>query len=113
MVDLHRLPELFCGLHRRAGDGPTLYPVACSPQAWAAGSVFMLLEACLGISIDGRRRQIVFDSPYLPDNVNQFWIKGLDLVGSRVDLFLERRNDTVRVHVLENQGNVAVITQQP
>ena len=113
LVDLHRLPELFCGLHRRAGDGPTLYPVACSPQAWAAGSVFMLLEACLGISIDGRRRQIVFDSPYLPDNVNQFWIKGLDLVGSRVDLFLERRNDTVRVHVLENQGNVAVITQQP
>jgi len=113
LVDLHRLPELFCGLHRRAGDGPTLYPVACSPQAWAAGSVFMLLEACLGISIDGRRRQIVFDSPYLPDNVNELWIKGLDLLGSRVDLFLERRNDTVRVHVLENQGNVAVITQQP
>ena len=73
----------------------------------------MLLEACLGISIDGRRRQIVFDSPYLPDNVNELWIKGLDLLGSRVDLFLERRNDTVRVHVLENQGNVAVITQQP
>jgi len=40
MVDLHRLPELFCGIDRRAGEGPTLYPVACSPQAWAAAAPF-------------------------------------------------------------------------
>ena len=112
VVDLHRLPELFCGLHRRAGEGPTLYPVACSPQAWAAGAVFMVLGSCLGISIDGRRKQIVFENPQLPENVNQLWLKGLDVVGSRVDLFLERHNEGVRVHVLENQGNIAVNTQQ-
>ncbi len=112
VVDLHRLPELFCGLHRRAGEGPTLYPVACSPQAWAAGAVFMVLESCLGICIDGRRKQIVFENPQLPENVNQLWLKGLDVVGSRVDLFLERHNEGVRVHVLENQGNIAVNTQQ-
>ena len=47
-VMLHRLPELICGFGRRPGKGPTLYPVACSPQAWAAGSVFMVLQACLG-----------------------------------------------------------------
>src|SRR5438477_302718 len=46
--ELHRLPELFCGFHREHGQGPTPYPVACSPQAWAAGSLFMLLGACLG-----------------------------------------------------------------
>ena len=42
-MDGQRLPELFCGFHRRAGEGPTLYPVACSPQAWAAGAVFHLI----------------------------------------------------------------------
>ena len=43
--DLHRLPELFCGFPRRPGESPTLYPVACAPQAWASGAVFLLLEA--------------------------------------------------------------------
>ena len=110
-VDLHRLPELFCGLHRRSGEGPTLYPVACSPQAWAAGSVFLLLEACLGISINAPRKQIILDSPFLPDNITQLWIKGLEVAGSRIDLFLERRPEGVRVHVLDNVGKIDVIAQ--
>ena len=50
-VGLNRLPELICGFPRRTGRGPTLYPVACAPQAWSAGSVFMTLQACLGLSI--------------------------------------------------------------
>jgi glycogen debranching enzyme len=110
-VDLHRLPELFCGLHRRSGEGPTLYPVACSPQAWAAGSVFLLMEACLGISINAPRKQIVVENPYLPDNISQLWIKGLEVAGSLLDLFLERRPEGVRVHVLENRGKIDVIAQ--
>ena len=52
----HRIPELFCGFHKRRGEGPTLYPVACSPQAWAAGSVFLLLQAALGLTIDAPNR---------------------------------------------------------
>jgi glycogen debranching enzyme len=107
-VDLHRMPELFCGLHRRNGEGPTLYPVACSPQAWAAASVFLLLEACLGISINGDRRQIVFDAPRLPDNLSQLWIKGLEISESPVDLFLESYQDSVRVELLENPGKIDV-----
>src|SRR5216684_4099925 len=110
-VDLHRLPELFCGLHRRTDEGPTLYAVACSPQAWAAASVFLLLQACLGISIDGNRKQVVLDAPYLPENITELWIKGLEVKGSRVDLFLERSTDVVRVHVLDNQGKVDVIVK--
>ncbi len=51
-MDLHRLPELFCGFHRRPGQGPTSYPVACAPQAWAAASLPGLVQACLGISFD-------------------------------------------------------------
>jgi len=109
-VDLHRLPELFCGLHRRAGEGPTLYPVACSPQAWAAASVFLLLEACLGISIDAENKRIVLESPYLPEHIRELWIKGIEIKGGRVDLFLERR-EAVRVHVLENPGQVQVVVK--
>src|SRR5690606_16727720 len=41
--ELHRLPELFCGFARTAGDAPTVYPVACTPQAWAAGAPYLLL----------------------------------------------------------------------
>src|SRR6266853_57011 len=110
-VDLHRLSELFCGLHRRAEEGPTVYPVACSPQAWAAASVFLLLQACLGISIDGNRKQVVLDAPYLPENITELWINGLEVKGSRVDLFLECSTDVVRVHVLDNQGKIDVIVQ--
>ncbi len=61
-VEMNRLPELFCGFHRRPEtSGPTLYPVACSPQAWAAGSVFMLVQACLGLTIDAPAKKIVFE----------------------------------------------------
>ena len=77
MVELHRLPELFCGLDRRAGEGPTLYPVACSPQAWAAAAPFLILQASLGISIDAEHEQIVFDHPYLPEGIPQLAIDGL------------------------------------
>lgn len=108
-ADLHRLPELFCGLHRRGGEGPTLYPVACSPQAWAAGAVFLLLQACLGISVDAVRKQIVLENPYLPEEIDQLWIKGLGLSGAAVDLFFERRPEGVRVHELENSGKFEIV----
>ena len=108
-VDLHRLPELFCGLDRREGEGPTLYPVACSPQAWAAGAVFLLLQACLGLSMDGCKKQILFDRPYLPEGIPQLWIKNLRIDRSRIDLFLERQAGTVRIEVLEKQGDLEVV----
>lgn len=108
-VDLHRLPELFCGLDRREGEGPTLYPVACSPQAWAAGAAFLLLQACLGLAMDGCKKQILFDRPYLPEGIPQLWINNLRMDGSRMDLFLERQAGTVRIEVLEKQGDLEVV----
>src|SRR5262249_1547268 len=66
-LELHRLPELYCGFKRRLGKGPTQYPVACSPQAWAAGAAFMLLRACLGMTIDAPSARIVVKRPQLPD----------------------------------------------
>jgi glycogen debranching enzyme len=109
-VDLHRLPELFCGIGRRPGEGPTLYPVACSPQAWAAGAVFLVLQACLSVSVDDENRRIVFERPYLPDGIPQLWIKGLGCGGSFVDLFLERQNDEVRIEATENSGEIEVLS---
>src|SRR5262249_57838900 len=63
--ELRRMPELFCGFPKRPGSGPTLYPVACSPQAWASGSVLMMLRAGLGLDVDGIREQVTFTNPLL------------------------------------------------
>ncbi len=108
-ADLARLPELFCGLDRQHGEGPTKYPVACSPQAWASGAVFMLLEACLGVSVQAESKKVLFDRPYLPDGIPQLWIKGLQVGDGTLDLFCERHKDGVRVEVSERQGEVQVV----
>ena len=108
-ADLGRLPELFCGLDRRHGEGPTLYPVACSPQAWAAGAVFLLLQGCLGLSIHGASNRILFDRPFLPEGIPQLWIKGLRTSEGSVDVFVERQNDAVRVEITDQQGEIEVV----
>ena len=110
-ADLGRLPELFCGLDRSRGQGPTLYPVACSPQAWAAGAPFLLVQACLGISIQEGGKRVLFDRPFLPKGIPQLSIKGLRTTNGSVDVFLERHNDTVRVEATEQQGEIEVITE--
>lgn len=110
-VDLHRLPELYCGLSRRAGEGPTLYPVACAPQAWSAGAVYMLLEACLGISIDASTGQIKFERPCLPREISRLWIKGLAIGQNSVNVLLEHTDGATRVQVLEKRGVVEVDSQ--
>jgi glycogen debranching enzyme len=108
-VDLHRLPELFCGIDRHPGKGPTLYPVACSPQAWAAGTVFMLLEACLGITVHRAKKQVLFDQPSLPEGIPQLSIQGLRVGNATLDLFLERKGRSVDVHVTDKAGDIDVL----
>jgi glycogen debranching enzyme len=109
-VDLNRLPELFCGFVRRTGQGPTLYPVACSPQAWAAGSVFMLLKAVLGLDIDALRRTVTLRSPALPDFLNELWISNLRVGAGSMDLRLQRHPGDVGVTVLHKRGDVQLAT---
>jgi glycogen debranching enzyme len=109
-VDLNRLPELFCGLDRRAREGPTLYPVACAPQAWAAGAVFLLLQSCLGLSLSAEKKQIRLDGPHLPEAIPELWIRDLRVADAHIDLFLERRNNLVRLQILDKRGEVDVIT---
>ena len=109
-VELRRLPELFCGLKRRPNEGPTLYPVACSPQAWAAAAPFLILEGCLGISVQADRGRIVFDRPFLPEGIPQLSIRGLRCGKVAADLLLERRNDSVLVHLENNHEDVEIVT---
>lgn len=85
-----RLPELYCGFDRVAGQTPTPYPVACLPQAWASGSVFMLLQATLGVHIDGLRQEVRIERPFLPIGIESLTIRGLMVKGSRVDLEFHR-----------------------
>jgi glycogen debranching enzyme len=109
-VELHRLPELFCGFHKRPEtNGPTLYPVACSPQAWAAGSVYMLIEACLGLSVRAPERQICFTKPRLPSNLNEIRIQNLRVADASADFLIRRDGTAVKVEILRKTGNVEIV----
>ena len=108
-VDLHRLPELFCGLERRLGEGPTAYPVACSPQTWAAAAIYLFLQACLGIEVSALEKQIVFEKPFLSSQLPDLTIKGLKIGAGSIDLVLKRQANTVGVDVLCNSSGFQVI----
>jgi glycogen debranching enzyme len=108
-VELNRLPELFCGFHKRAdSSGPTLYPVACSPQAWAAGSIFCFLAA-LGISIRAPERTMRFSNPALPRNLDELTIENLRVADASVDLFVRRHPEGVGVQVTRREGDLEVV----
>ncbi len=107
-LELRRVPELFCGFGRRPGEGPTLYPIACLPQAWAAASVFMLIQAALGLEIDGVRRQVTFTDPVLPDWLAWLRIEHLAVGDGVVDLLFERHPHDVGISVLRREGSVRV-----
>ncbi len=109
-LDLHRLPELFCGFPRRPGEAPTLYPVACAPQSWASGAVFLLLEACLGLSISASERRLTFSKPILPRFLQKVTIRGLKVADGRADLLLTRHDEgDVGVNVLRREGALDVV----
>ncbi|WP_263262227.1 amylo-alpha-1,6-glucosidase [Pseudomonas sp. RIT-PI-S] len=85
-----RLPELFCGFERAPGEAPIAYPVACLPQAWAAGSVFMLLQACLGIAIDAQRSKITITRPQLPVGISRLEVRHITFGECRADIIFQR-----------------------
>src|SRR6266699_3639364 len=78
-MDLRRLPERFCGFQRRRGRGPTLYPVACSPQAWASGAPFLLIQASLGLEFDPARCEIRLRNPRLPSFLDTVILRNVRL----------------------------------
>ncbi len=98
-IQLQRLPELFCGFVRRPGEGPTAYPVACSPQAWSVGAVFMLLQSMLHLRFDPRRQEISLHRPALPDYLCRIRLSGLQVGDISLTLDIERHHNDKRVSV--------------
>jgi glycogen debranching enzyme len=107
-MDQRRLPELFCGFQRQRGHGPTLYPVACSPQAWASATPFTLLEASLGLEFDPFAREIRLRNPRLPEFLDEVTLRDLQLASSSVDLHVRRHGHTVSLDTPRINGDIRV-----
>ncbi len=100
----YRLPELFCGLARAEGDFLVHYPVSCSPQAWASGALFLLLQACLGLQPDAPRGSLVIANPRLPDFLDELTLANLRVGGARLTLHFVRHGDRTQADVLALDG---------
>ncbi len=109
-MDLKRLPELFCGFPRRPGQGPTSYPVACAPQAWAAATLPAFVQASLGLSFDPGARAVRFDRPDLPAFLDSLTLHDLPLGDARVSVQISRTPGEVSVGVIGRRGDIHVVT---
>lgn len=107
-MDLYRLPELFSGLRRRTDEGPTAYPSACVPQAWAAAAPFFLLQSCLGLQFNGAAREICFNHPMLPAEMDRIELRNLCLQDASVDLVLHKHAESVSLTVTRKRGDIHV-----
>jgi glycogen debranching enzyme len=108
-MDLRRLPELFCGFPWRRLNAPTLYPVACIPQAWASASIFALIQASLGIGFDQRTGEIRFDKPVLPEFLEQLQLRQLKTQRGWADVILRRHDRDVALNITRRQGDVPIV----
>ena len=111
-VDHARLPELFCGFERRPHGTPVPYPVACRPQAWAAASPFLILQAMLGLRFDPSAGRIVFHRPALPPWLEWLVIRDLRLGPATLDVRIDGPRRSSSVDVLRRTGNVEVLIRK-
>ena len=108
--DLQRLPELFCGFHRRNGVAPTQYPIACSPQTWASGSLIFMLQASLGIYFEADKKMVIFKRPELPNFLTSVYLRNLQAGPRRsVDLLISRYGEDVTVEALRKPEDVHLL----
>jgi len=105
-----RLPELFCGFERMPGEPPIAYPVACLPQAWAAGSVFLMLQAALGVNIDAVAGVVEIDDPVLPAGIDRLNVTDLRVGDGLVDLTFQQLGNRTVAMPRRREGAVKVRT---
>lgn len=106
-----RLPELFCGFPRAGSEDPIDYPVSCLPQAWAAGSLFQLLKACINFQPDLLSNKLRIIDPALPDWMKKLMVSGLRAGSSTLDLLFKDVNGTSSCQILRKNGPVRVIIE--
>ncbi len=108
-MDQRRLPELFCGFPRRRSCGPVLYPVACSPQAWASGAVFQLLQAVLGLEFDFPAKAIRLRNPAVPMSAGEIAVRNLTFGDASISFSVRPLpNGTVALGVIESTGPIKI-----
>jgi glycogen debranching enzyme len=110
--DGHRLPELFCGYDRATTPFPVDYPVACSPQAWAAGAPYLLLQAMLGISADAPANILNVGKPQLPGWLNTVELHDLRVGRSTISIVFQRHGETTGFSLLDKDGDVRVLMEE-
>jgi len=111
-TDYMRLPELFCGFTRRTPSPPVQYPVACSPQAWAAGAPFLLLQGMLGISAAAHENVLTVNKPHLPPWLNEVELRNLRVGDSALSLVFRREGETTGFSLLSREGDVRVVMEE-
>src|SRR5207244_4001174 len=104
-----RLPELFCGFSKAEFQDPVAYPVSCVPQAWAAGAVFEMLSACLGLEPDAQAMVLRVAGSAMPGGINRLLIKNLAVGTGGCDLLFTRTQRGVSCRVLSARGGLKVI----
>jgi glycogen debranching enzyme len=102
------LPELFCGFTREPRLGPVPYPVACHPQAWAAASVMMMLQAILGLQVDGFHHRLVIESPVLPDGMGTLAIEGMQVGTGSASFTVRGSSKGATVEITDKHGPVSI-----
>jgi glycogen debranching enzyme len=107
--DLRRLPELFCGFIRKPHRGPTAYPVACAPQAWASAAPFAFLGASLGMELRHEVNAVSFRDPVMPSFLDYVILNQLSLGNSCIDLKLQRHGSDVTLNLLRRRGDAKVM----
>ena len=112
-ADDYRLPELFAGFSRTEFETPVPYPVACQPQAWAAGAIPYLVTGGLGLVPDGLHGRLRIRRPSLPRWLNRVEVRGLRIAGSSVDLLFERTGEGGPVALADAriEGDVEVMLE--
>jgi glycogen debranching enzyme len=106
-----RLPELFCGFDRDQSPMPVPFPVACAPQAWAAGSLFQMLGALLGLQPNAREKRLDIVRPSLPDALPSLKLRNLRVGEAVVDIDFSARNGSVAVEVERRTGDLDVVVR--
>jgi glycogen debranching enzyme len=107
----YRLPELFAGFSRTEYESPVPYPVACRPQAWAAGAIPYLMQWGFGLTAEGFDRRLRLIRPSLPRWINRVEVPGIPLAGASIDLRFERARETVTLADARIDGKVEVVAE--
>lgn len=110
--EVARIPELFCGFSRHVDHGPISYPVACAPQAWAAGTPLLLLTSLLGLEADAAQRRLTCQSPVLPPGIRWVEIHDLKIGAASLDLGINRGRDGASVELIGRRGDVELIVRR-